>query len=77
MQLEALTEKLDANVSGQQERQSVDITKVEELICGQEDASGTQKSPREIEQITGIAKNSVVMLTDFLADHRPIAASLH
>jgi len=32
MQLGALTEKLAADVPGQQERQSVNITKVEELI---------------------------------------------
>ena len=36
-------------------RTSVNITKVQELICSQEDAPGTHKSPREIEQITGIA----------------------
>jgi len=36
--LGALTEKLTANVRGQQEHQSVNITKVEELICSQEDA---------------------------------------
>jgi len=77
MQLRVLTEKLAVDVPGQQERQSVNITKVEELICSQEGASGTHKSPQEIEQITGIARSSVVMLTDFLADHRPIAASLH
>jgi len=73
MQLGALIEKLAADVSGQQERQSVNITKVEELICSQEDVPGTNKSPREIEQITENAR----MLTDFLANRRPIAASLH
>jgi len=36
MQLGALTEKLAADVSGRQERQLVNITKVEELICSQE-----------------------------------------
>jgi len=77
MQLTALIEKLAANVPGQQERQSVNITKVEELICSQENTPSTHKSPRKIEQITGIAGSSVVMLTDFLADHRPIAASQH
>jgi len=77
MQLEALIEKLAEDVPGQQERQSVNIKKVEEFICSQEDAPGTHKSLQEIEQITGIARSSVVMLTDFLADHRPIAASLH
>jgi len=77
MQLRVLIEKLTADVTGQQERQSVNITKVEKRICSQEDAPCTHKSPREIEQITGIARSSVVMLTDFLADHRPIAASLH
>jgi len=77
MQLGSLIEKLAADVPGQQEHQSVNITKVEELICSQENAPGTHKSPREIEQVTGIVRSSVVMLTDFLADHRPIAASLH
>jgi len=43
--------------------------KGKELICSQEDAPGTHKSPREIEQITRIAGSSVVMLTDVLADH--------
>jgi len=65
------------DVSGQQERQSVNITKVEEVICSQENASSTHKRPQKIEQIKGIARSSVVMLTDFLADHRPIAESLH
>jgi len=55
MQLEALIEKLAADVSSQQERQSVNITKVEERICSQDNAPGTHKSPREIDQITGIA----------------------
>jgi len=73
MQLGALVEKLAADVPGQQERQSANITKVGELICSQEDALGTHKSPgREIEQIMGIA---ILMLTDVLDDH--IAASLH
>jgi len=76
MQVEALIEKVAANVR-QQERQSVNITKVEELIYSQENAAGTYNSPREIEQITGIARSSVVVWTNFLADHRPIAASLH
>jgi len=48
MQLGVLTEKLAAGVPGWQERQSVNITKVEELICSQ-DAPGTHKSSREIE----------------------------
>jgi len=77
MQLRALIKKLVADVPSQQERQSVNITKVEELSCSQEDAPGTHKSPREIEQIMGIARSSVVMLTDFLANHTPIAVSLH
>jgi len=79
MQLGVLIEKLAVDIPGQQERQSVNITKVEELICSQEDAPtpGTHKSPREIEQITGIVRSSVVMLTDFFADCRPLAASLH
>jgi len=55
MQLRALTEKLAEDVSGRQERQSVNITKVEELICSQENALDTHKSPEEIRQITGIA----------------------
>jgi len=74
MQLGVLTEKLAADVPGQRNLQSVNITKVEELIRNQEDASGTHKSPRKIEQITGIARSSVVMLTDFVADH--VAASV-
>ena len=32
---------------------------VEELICSQEEAPGTHKSPREIEKITGIKRTSV------------------
>jgi len=76
MQLGALIEKLAADVLGQRERQSVNITKVEELICSQENAPGTHKSLQEIEQITRIARSSVVMLTHFLADHKPIAVSL-
>jgi len=60
MQLGALTEKLAADVPGRRERQSVNITKVEKLICSQEDAPGTHKSPQEIEQITGIARSSDV-----------------
>jgi len=75
MQLGALIEKLAADVQGQQERQSVNIIKIEELIRSQDNAPGTHKSLREIEQITWIARSSVAMLTDFLADHRPIAAS--
>jgi len=75
LQQGALIKKLAADVPGQRERQSVNITKVEELICSQENAPGTHKSPREIEQITGIARSSVVLLTDFLEDHRPIAIS--
>jgi len=67
MQLEALTEKLAEDVPGRQERQSVNIRKVEELICSQEDAPGTHKTPREIEQSMGIVRSSVVMLTHFLA----------
>jgi len=57
-------EKLAAEVTGRQEHQAVNITKVEELICSQGDASGTHKSPLEIKQITGIARSSVVMLSD-------------
>jgi len=48
--------KVGSGRSGRQERQSVNITKVEELICSHEDAPGTHKSPREIKQIKGIAK---------------------
>jgi len=77
MQLGALTEKLTADILCRRECQSVNIRKVEELICSQENAPSTHKSPREIERIMGIARISVVMLTDFLADHRFIAASLH
>jgi len=49
MQLAALIEKLAADVPAQQERQSVNITKVEQLIDSQENAPGTHKSLREIE----------------------------
>jgi len=59
MHLGALTEKLAADAPGQQERQSVNITMVEELICSQEGASGTHRRLREIEQIMGIARSSV------------------
>jgi len=45
MQLGALIEKLAADVSGRQERQSVNITKVEDLICSQEDAPAPTKVP--------------------------------
>jgi len=76
-QLGALIEKLVADVPCRRERQSVNIRKVEELICSREEAPGTDRSLQEIEQITGIARSSVVMLTDFLADNRPIAGSLH
>jgi len=65
--------KLAADVPGRQELQSVNITKVEELICSQENASGIHKNTRKIQQITWIARSFVIMLTDFLADHdRPI-----
>jgi len=77
MQMGALIKKLAANVPCRQERQSGSIRKVEELICSQENPPGTHKSPQEIEQITGIARRSIVTLSDFLANHRPIAASLH
>jgi len=40
-------------------RTSVNITKVEELICSQENAPGTHRSPQKIEQTTGIARSSV------------------
>jgi len=68
-------EQLAAAVPYRRERQSV-IRKVEELICSQENVPGTHKSLRKIEQITEITRSYVVMLTDFPADHRPIAASL-
>jgi len=54
MQLGALTENLAANAPCRRERQPVNIRKVEELIYSHEDAPGTHKSPRKIEQITGI-----------------------
>jgi len=60
MQLGALTKKLAEDVPSRQARQSFNITKVEELICSQEDAPGTHKSPGEIQQITGIARSSVL-----------------
>ena len=40
-------------------RTSANITKVEDLVCSQEGAPGTHKSPREIEQVTGIARSCV------------------
>jgi len=43
-----MTEKLAADVPGGQEHQSINITKVEEIICSQEDARGTYKSPQKI-----------------------------
>jgi len=49
MQLGALIKKLAADVPGRQERQSANITKVEELICTQDDASSTHKSLYEID----------------------------
>jgi len=70
-------EKLAADIPCRRERLSVNIRKVEELICSQENAHGTHKSPQEIEQISGIARSSTVMLTDFFVDHRHVAASLH
>jgi len=77
MQLGALIEKLSADVPGRQEHQSVNITKLEELICSQEDAPGTHKSPREIEKISRITRSSdmIGLLTGILADH--IAESLY
>ena len=38
-------------------RTSANISKVEELVCSQAGAPGTHKSPREIEQMTGIARS--------------------
>jgi len=43
MHLGALIEKLAADVPDQRERQSVSITKVEELICSQENALAPAK----------------------------------
>jgi len=57
MQLGVMIEKLAADVSGQQERQSVNITKVEELICSQQNAPDIHISPQEIGQITEIARS--------------------
>jgi len=54
MQLRALTEKLAADVPGQQERQSVNITKVEELIWSQKDASSSHKSQRKLNKSRGL-----------------------
>jgi len=59
------TSQVNKNVS------QINITKLEELIFSLDNAPFVHKSPREIEQITGISRSSVVMLTDFLADHRP------
>jgi len=76
MQLGVLTEKLAADVSGRQERQSINITKVEELISSHLQSRRWFQHPqksRRIEQITGIARSSDVMLTNILANH--IAAS--
>jgi len=38
--------KLAADVPRRQERQSVNMTKVEDLVCSQEDTPGTHESPR-------------------------------
>jgi len=54
MQLGALTEKLAADVSGRQKRQSVNIRKVEELICSQEDALGTHKVHGKLSKSRGL-----------------------
>jgi len=61
MQLGVLIKKLAAEVPSQQERQIVNITKVEELICNQENVPDTRKIPRENEQIAGIARSAIVI----------------
>jgi len=40
-------------------RSTANITCVLELICSQENAPGSHKSPREIEKLTGISRLSV------------------
>jgi len=75
MQLEGSADRKVGSGHPRSARTSVNITEVEELICSQKDAPGTHKSPRKIEQLTGIARSSVVTLTDVPADI--IAASLH
>jgi len=52
------TDRAVGNGRPRSARTSANITKVEELICSQ-DAPGTHKSPREIEQMTGLARTSV------------------
>ena len=42
-------------------RTQTNIELVRELICSQEDAPGTHKSPREISRETGISHMSVVL----------------
>ena len=66
--LDRLIKKVDAGLpvdglNGRSRRRPVrsaaNIARVEELICSQEDARGTHKSPREIERQTGISRSSV------------------
>ena len=66
--LDSLLRRIDARASAEWKigsgrprsaKTSVNISEVEDLICSQDDAPGTLKSPREIEQITGIARSSV------------------
>jgi len=64
MQLRALTEKLAADVPGQQKRQSVNITKVEELFAVKKMLPALTKA---VKQITGIARSCIAKLTDILA----------
>jgi hypothetical protein len=40
-------------------RTPANIARVSELICSQEDAPGTSKSPREIQRETGISRSSI------------------
>jgi len=64
-QLRALIEKLAADVPGREERQSVNITKVEKLICSQEMLPEPTKVNGKLSISEGLQEVSVVMLTDF------------
>jgi len=58
-QIDATVSADRADIPGQQERQSMNIAKVEKLIFSQENAPGTHKSPREIEQSRGLQEVSL------------------
>ena len=43
-------------------RTAANVARVKELICSQEDAPGTHKSPQEIERQTGISRSSILRI---------------